>query len=333
MIIFFHGTEDDDTKPENWMSGLSRLLSERFNESVLVIPGVASGQQAEYADRALDFIQATGHKATRSGWHMVRTQDQTNPSLDAAMQAMNRDGFFSSSSEIALNIPQGIEWRVLQQKIPAFRDMGSETYKSALGIKPRITAATCAALNYVRRGGDRPVRIIGHSRGGISAIGTHNLLSKFGVFPTTLTLDPCHGVSVFGTGVKDYYTKAWYGTVVNIPAKKSVGFDSNPFVSREPIVAAANSVAQITSYPAVEEVKHGHMGKLVQFEQNKEAQRRTFRQRIDAYIAGLPRGTTMDVAIANFFDTFGKNRPDQALIYTNVWITCTQNGALRDQSV
>ena len=192
----------------------------------------------------------------------------------------------------AIKVSPGQEKETIERLIA---NQKGEASRSAHGIKFRAAIAACCALYYYRRISTpqlRPIRIIGHSRGGATAIALHNLLTSYGIpCNHTLTLDPCHGASAamergaaIGTivpivgnivgaliggaigaesGYKDYYHKVWTGTVHNIPCYKEVGDMAVSYTGRPPITVGTDGNAAVTNHaPKLPNIKHGHMGKL-----------------------------------------------------------------------
>jgi hypothetical protein len=159
----------------------------------------------------------------------------------------------------------------------------------AIGIKTRAAfAALCGRAYWQTCAPDllRPIRIIGHSRGGSAAIATHNVLRHFGItYVRTLTLDPCHGVKKIGA--KDYTHTVWSGVVHNIPVVKEVGIGTTWFeyTLRPPISQGEGADVDTTviNHGHLATIEHGHMGKLTTFK--KPGKLDSLRGRADAILA------------------------------------------------
>lgn len=279
MILLFHGTGDHNGKDENWMKWVAEIMR-HHGETVICVAGVASDQQDEiyrellplYTNLQLPSVNPTPRVANAS---LHAALESAGGELVRALQ-VNANGEEQASSDLILH--------KRQEKGP-----------TTSGIKIRVALASLAALAYWRRTPShnrRPIRIIGHSRGGCVAIGVHNVLTYFGIpCDRTLTLDPCHGInkdlglrimlSLMGaipvmpfipSIQKSYFHKVWGGTLQNIPARKGVGKDWAGFaVYRPPITVGHGGVANVTNHPTMQRVKHGHMGKLQRLNGNEAA--------------------------------------------------------------
>lgn len=289
MIILLHGTGDDDSKAENWMPWVAKIM-EKHGEKALTIPGVASEQYRQVGANALAFLTKVGNaNQGRAANH--------GHGVAAHIAALNDagDGEYRTVSRVA----PGQERTVLDGLI---RNQQGEVERSAHGIKFRAAVAALCALYYYRRTPNnqlRPIRIIGHSRGGATAVALHNILTYYGIPCThTLTLDPCHGlgkvnkgamigsiVPLVGTaigaligaavGEKDYYSQIWEGQIHNIPCKKEVGNLKVTYTYRPPITVGAGGHAVVANHdPKLPHIKHGHMGKLVGLAEDEKAAKR-----------------------------------------------------------
>ena len=321
MLIFLHGTGDDCSKPDNWMAAVARIMREKFGEIVLVLPGVNSGQNGLIGTRTQECLDAID--AAKVAWtRRPATPKPDVAGLTAALAGGRRASSmlrWTASNEVPDDIPAGQE-RAVAQRIAA--NLRSESGLSAIGVKPRMSFAACCALAYYRAGGPNPIRIIGHSRGGASAVGAHNLISSFGVpCDHTLTLDPCHGLH---NGLKDYYTKIWLGHLENMPCKKGVAFDwIESATERPPITQMPGASVTQHTVDELAKIKHGHMGKLKSMPggADKESARTRLRGEIDIYISGLFTGTAVSVLeqfFAKFADTDGEVGADRAKILERV---------------
>ena len=255
-----HGTGDDDKKSENWMRWIPDI-AQQHNDMALVLPGVASSQAEDVGQRGIDFLARL--KTTMGSNAPARrglTKDTAHDGLLAAiteaggneLPPCTQTEFASGTSTIATTE------RFLD---PIIANARPEKQRSALGIKYRIAVAGAVVACYVRTlPSARPIRIIGHSRGGAAAVGLHNLLTLWNInCSRTLTLDPCHGQDIVGNA-KDYYTKVWKGTLRNIPCESNVGDSMFDLTRRPPIAAGGN--ADVTNEDKLPNIKHGHMGKM-----------------------------------------------------------------------
>lgn len=285
VILFFHGTSDDCTKPENWMPSVADLMR-RNGETCLVIPGVASSQQNEVGPRGVDFIFSIMERTNTEGG-LTALAPSTNAGLKSALVTAGRE------MDVAREIGNGgfEKYNDAFEKILTSKDEhGDEDYKWAWGIKARAAVGGLCGIAYYKYIGERhrrPIRIVGHSRGACAAVGAHNLLSYWGIPCTTLTLDACHGVARFTQ--KDYWQKIWAGRLHFIKAKKSVGLNFNPLVSRPNITGIAPGAT--TGGEVLTQIKHGHMGKYLSFSGgDKASQRALFAAKLMRVSASIPTG-------------------------------------------
>lgn len=261
MIILLHGTGDDDSKPENWMRWVHQIAEDHY-QFCLTLPGVHSDQHGELADRALLFMDqlaltfpgaGAGRSISRAG-APYPLYSAIHDSSGSELPPCSDQSFVQATASIDAA-------RALIRELGAHA-RAETSGTSAKGIKLRVALAGICAVTYVRHVKDPfPIRIIGHSRGGATAVGLHNLLTLWNLnLQKTLLLDPCHGQSIVGSA-KDYYTKIWKGRLVNIPCVKTVG-DTIDVTRRPPIEAGEGADnPSITNHPRLEEIKHGHMGK------------------------------------------------------------------------
>jgi hypothetical protein len=383
MIILFHGTGDDDSKVDNWMRWVADIM--RPETPVLTVNGVASKlggvegpsfmSRFQSGPAALS-VQARNHQEAVNSFfgsmHLHRakgtgglgaTRIMPPPTatpradlagLTAALAACGTKDFTST-------IPSGQEQQVALDTI---KKMRGETFASAIGIKPRMTYAAACALAYYRAGGSHPIRIIGHSRGGSTAIGTHNLLTYYGVpCEYTLSLDPCHGMNAevlhlwLSHNQKEYYTKIWGGTVTNIGATKGVGADwaGRNYLGSEPnrafaldgtrrpdITLGAGCLDSARVYnldKRLKEVKHGHMGKFTHKKriigtgagqvESLDAMAREIREFFKMCI-GLPRADLLRAFfVQSTFDAEASDAADKRFVQQHVMatLTATRGGA------
>mgnify|MGYP006270737343 CR=1 FL=1 len=333
MLILFHGSGDDDLKVENFMPALARLLRERYNEVVLVLPGVGSKQRGQVGDRAKACYRFIKQKAMTDHWPEIHetARPKIPSALSAAIQAaMPR--FSATAYEIpSTYMAWGTEGMEIEKICKAPRSEAYKTSRKAVGVKSRMSLAACCAIAYKRLGGPDPIRIVGHSRGGSSAVGAHNLIAFHGFKSYTLTLDPCHGVNktaVFGR-TKDYYSKVWSGTLINLPVKKGIKVDTLDWIFERPTISmgtGANPETSVTNYPRLNNMRHGNMGKFLTMPKtvnNKREWQNGIEARIDAYIRGLPVGVPLHDALHNFFNQINSSEilvaaSDRAAIVSQV---------------
>lgn len=295
MIILFHGTGDDSSKYENWMRWVDAMMR-KHGETVLTVPGVGSkgkvvlaggGEDSDFPDDdeidvgqnsigpfALEFLSSLGAaeaapprvapKVDRLTGHSAASRNRRDyPALLAALNDAGGDEFPK-----AARVAAGSEETLITELAANKKKDGPAV---GTGIKYRAAVASICAVAYHRRiRTRRPVRIIGHSRGGSTAVAVHNILTYHGIECSTLTLDPCHGkAKVFE---KDYYRRVWAGSLVNIPNEKNVKFDHLPdiFMCRPAITVGKGGSATVSPLPRTKHIKHGHMGKIRGF---KEAEK------------------------------------------------------------
>ena len=382
MIILFHGTGDDDSKVDNWMRWVADIM--RPETPVITVNGIAS-KLGGVATSKFSFLKfGAAPTSAASGVHreavnsffdlMKRHKDRGTggfgparitpaptaapradlPGLTAALAACGTKDFTSI-------IPAGQEQQVALDTIDKMR---VETFASAIGIKPRMTYAAACALAYYRAGGSHPIRIIGHSRGGSTAIGTHNLLTYYGVpCEYTLSLDPCHGMNAealhlwLSHNQKEYYTKIWSGTVTNIGATKGVGADwagrnylgseeNRAFAldgTRRPDITLGNgcldSARVYNLDKRLKQVKHGHMGKFTHKTriigegpgqvESLEVMAREIREFFKMCI-GMPRADVLRAFfVQSSFDAEAADAADKRFIQQHVLatLTATRGGA------
>ncbi len=291
MIILLHGTGDDSSKAEHWIPYVADIMKS-YGESVLVVAGCGTGVmdenahdegQSKIAPEALAFIASLKESGCSN----------TNKSL-----GVNANNFRCQGLIDALNAAGGDQFpltamvHVGQEEILIERlkkEKKADGPKVGTGIKYRAAIASICAIAYKRRIKDlRPIRIIGHSRGGSTAVAIHNILTYHGYICSTLTLDPCHGKAKFFE--KDYYKKIWAGELVNLPCNKNVAQDWFPdfLMCRPPITLGSdfNAGAVIRQYIRLMHIKHGHMGKLKDFKKDKEGKgsKIKFKEEIDVWI-------------------------------------------------
>ncbi|MEN9797288.1 MAG: hypothetical protein RL653_984 [Pseudomonadota bacterium] len=288
MIILIHGTGDDDTKDENWIKWVGALMQSK-GEKVLVLPGVSSGQQGELYDRAHAFL--TGLK---EGDELPRRRLAAVDTVPEGLRESLRSAAASDANELRAVIAASKSsmntfrhYEVVMQATKAAQR--HESGRDAIGIKTRAAfAALCGKAYWQTCPPDllRPIRIIGHSRGGSAAIATHNVLRHFGItYVGTLTLDPCHGVKKLFA--KDYTHTVWSGVVNNIPVVKEVGIGTTWFeyTLRPPISIGEGADADtvVNNHGHLATIEHGHMGKLTTFK--KPGKLDSIRGRADAILA------------------------------------------------
>lgn len=285
MIRFFHGTGDDCSKPENWIPTVADAMHKN-GETCLVMPGVASAQQDEVGPRGVEFIFSTMERtATKGG--MTALAPSTGAGLKSALVTAGRE------MDIAREIGNGgfEKYNDAFEKILVSKDAhGEESYKWAWGIKSRAAVGGLCGIAYHKYIAERnrpPIRIVGHNRGACAAVGAHNLHSDWGIPCTVLTLDACHGVARFTQ--KDHWQKIWAGRLQCIKAKKSVGLNVTPLVSRPNIAGVAPRAT--TGGEVLREVKHGHTGKFRSFSgRDKDGQRALFAGKLMQVIRQIPTG-------------------------------------------
>lgn len=319
MIILLHGTGDDSNKPENWMGAVAQLMR-KHREHVLVLPGVGSKDAKEnrLGDYVNEFMESMDEDEYRE------KNNRPSVSSEKALEdALRKDT--GEELDMALKAEAGKEQEVIDSLVKNQR--GEENLSNLFappGIKLRIAIAGLCALAYWRRlplTEQKPIRIIGHSRGGSTAVGLHNFLSYHGIRPKTLTLDPCHGLNKgrhlddsirkllnnygiphlpslyssmvkLATGdVKDYYTKIWMGTLINQPVVDEVA-GMPPGSTIRPEIGQFGS-AKVENKPKLKKIKHGHMGKFKAFSgEGQEAARDRIKNDIEAFLGGVNDGVS-----------------------------------------
>jgi hypothetical protein len=287
MIILLHGTGDDSSKFENWMRWVDAIMR-KHGETVLTVPGVGSkgkvvlsggGEGSEFPDDdeidvgqgsigpgALEFLSSLGDSAAApprpkskvdqlTGYSSAGRNRRDYPKLLDALNGAGGDEF-----PRAARVAAGQEEDLIRQLAENKRKDGPAV---GTGIKYRAAITSICAIAYDRRArGRNPIRMIGHSRGGSTAVAVHNILTYYGLDCSTLTLDPCHGKAKLVE--KDYYRKIWGGKLVNLPNEKNVKFDHLPdvFMCRPAIGVGKGGRAEIVALPRTKHIKHGHMGKI-----------------------------------------------------------------------
>lgn len=329
MIILLHGTGDDSSKWENWIRWVEKLMSAR-GEDVLTVAGVGSkgktvvvGEEEDVDDdeivdhgqdsignTALEFIEriSGGPRPTPSTLDRLtgysgneRTALDTRRALPALLAALNDAG--GDQFPRAAKVPKGGEEGLIRDLVANKKKDGPAL---GTGIKYRAAVASVCAVAYVRRSNQLPVRIIGHSRGGSTAVAIHNILTYHGVYCTTLTLDPCHGKKKFFP--KEYYRKIWSGQLINQPNKKNVGKDWLPdiLMERPLIELGKGGDATVVNLPRTTHIKHGHMGKLRGFSDAEKSSGlpASLGMRIDSWCADSARIPGKQQVLLDFFKTF-----------------------------
>ena len=268
-----HGTGDDDGKDENWMKWVA-VISELHGHPVLIVDGAHSSKQTQVTVKATEFLDRHLSVVVSPPRTMTRVQG-----YEALIEALSgtivghrelgrlNDMFISDTVSKSKAI-----WHIKQLKEGQRRENTFAT-RSAIGIKFRIAvAAVCVGAYWRCHPDPKPVRIIGHSRGGAAAVGLHNFLTSFGIpCENTLTLDPCHGLVDFNGKTKDYYTKIWFGQLYNIPCQQNVADMPEWTMMRPPITKGegASSDCVVFNHEMLREIKHGHMGKLTAIKKPK----------------------------------------------------------------
>lgn len=312
MIILIHGTGDDDRKSENWMPWVASFAN-TFGKKVLTLPGVASSQYSEVADRGLDFIKQLPQPVLSEYSTTRQHGDDVPPDLRAAL------GDLGNEIAQSLGTPHRREADVINELKANQRN---EDGKYATGIKLRIAVAGLCALAYMRRcrgASVNEIRIIGHSRGGAAAVGLHNFLCFHNIKPKyTLTLDPCHGIKTFRN--KPYYHNIWEGRLYNIPCEQEVGDRSFEYTFRPPITG--HGTATVFNFAKLRQIRHGHMGKLrslIGSESEKAISRSGLSNSINYQIfSRRTKPTTFSEAIEALFkfwiDRTAPDYPDKCII-------------------
>lgn len=257
MIILMHGSGDDDSKPEQWMGWFGKTCR-LYGETVLVVPGVGTGESTELLDRVKAFFDTLpkGDPPHSRGIAAGTNKDRLKAlkAADKEIGTVLKKYNFKNEKELVKEL---------------FKKASAKRIKDVAGagasVKFRVAVASLCALAYYRKTPARePIRIVGHSRGGTAALVTHNLLTHYGVpCQHTLLLDPVHGgKKMFGH--KDYYQKAWSGHVVWMTAPRS------SVMASVPIKASSSGDATVIELPKTNSVKHGHMGKFCAFKEKAE---------------------------------------------------------------
>lgn len=266
MIILIHGTGDDNSKPENWISWVAQIM-EKHGEMTLAIPGVASDEQNLLGVHVSQFFMKLGQGPV----HRRTSEANIAKACPGLVRALRTAG---GELARAINVPAGQEEKIANYLIANKREEGGVTTS---GIKIRVALIGLCAVAYYRRcppAQFQPIRIIGHSRGGSVAVGVHNLLSSYGIpCNYTLTLDPCHGLKK-PRNQKEYFHKIWAGSLINVPVVKGVGKNWAGFAVFRPPITTNNGVAHVTNHPKLKKIKHGHMGKLQSLPDGQKAQMR-----------------------------------------------------------
>ena len=309
MIVLLHGTGDDNTKPEQWMQWAQKVL-EFHGEKVLNLPGIGSPQYDTIGEISRTFIAALGTR--RNPGFSLSGFQAADPKLKAAISGAGREIL-----EVARLTPFQEEAAVERMASDdKKRRMGADG-KLAEGIKLRAALGALCSMAYYHRTPDaRPLRVIGHSRGASAAMALHNLLCVMGFrVEKTLLLDPVHGIRK--PVHKDYYKTVFQGTVTNLPAKiKSATFADQPITSGGP-------AANLTVYPKLQKLKHGHMGKFLAFkEENKKTGRADIKQRLEGYVQRLNVNETVHKNLHGLFRTANPSpTPDQKILFTEIFNT------------
>jgi len=315
------------------MPSVGKIMRKWYGEVVLVVPGVASKQVSSLGSRVNGCLEDIARATKRSN------KQTTTPLGIAGLTAALAEAS-GSNQEVPQDIRDGEEANLA---LDVIRRSRKEAFTSARGIKPRMSAAACCAIRYYRQGGERPIRIIGHSRGGAAAVGCHNIITSYGVpCNYTLTLDPCHGVR---NGLVDYYHKTWAGNLENIPAAKAVGVNSarwlfTSVVERPAITAGAGATGTITNHPAITNMQHGHMGKLTRFkgsDAEKSEQRKAYAQKVMAWLMKPQPAKPAAEVLVDFFrefaNTAGTDGAERELINQRVVHALTGGGTVGTEPI
>lgn len=330
MLIFLHGSGDDDLKPENWMPLVASIM-EFHGDLAVVLPGVGSEDRNNVKAKAVEFIHRLKQRWIRLGspapgkLTCLASGSLHNALNSGSNQAILRNFRGSLNFEKGEKLINGLE----QESEKLFFGKGESL--SGNGIKLRATAAAfCAVLyeGYIPAQHRTPLRIIGHSRGGSAAISTHNLCNYWGIVPKTLSLDPCHGVVSLRSNKLHWHT-VWGGTVYNIPVVKQVAGMPAGTTKRPPITAHADGNAQVTNHALLPDIKHGHMGKFRSFEENeKNAGRATMKSQMQLFqmrvaSEALARTKTAAQHLQEAYDAYGQKTNDRDIIWQHVISTLT----------
>ncbi len=265
MLIMIHGTGDDSTKTENWIRWVAELeMSD--DKHVLVLPGVGSSMQGQLIDIGNDFLSSflTRFPEQKRQLPSLPRIQRLDQSIRAATSARSEFGPI-------VNLNSGSDLQIVLTQIKdKFIARGKENGLTAIGIKSRAAVAALCAVAYYTHLDEEPeiIRLIGHSRGGSAVIAAHNLLRFHGLSKVkTLALDPCHGVKKFGA--KEYTHVIYSGTVTSIPVVKEVGTGHTTlmYTLRQPITIGPGADPSALCYntPKLQQIEHGHMGKLERF--------------------------------------------------------------------
>lgn len=331
MIIFIHGTGDDDSKPENWMPAAARIM-EQYGEICLVLPGVASGEQSQIVSKSTECLSKVELAWRANGSHNNPTTLAGIAALETALHAAGRE---VQHVLVRLNASIG-------DTLEEMNYIGSEQRaegglrQGSIGIKPRAAlGALCASAYYRYTPADRrrPIRIVGHSRGGSAAVAMHNILTYWGIpCNHTLTLDPCHGATKLGQ--KTYFHRVWGGSLVNIPAKKGVGIDWASFhVYRPSITVGEGGSASINELDLLRKIKHGHMGKLRSFSgSGKAAGRAALQTAIEPTITTRQRNPNLHLQalLENHANPAAAEADDRLAVWGELISTLNPGGRVTD---
>lgn len=317
MIILLHGTGDDSSKEENWIRWVE-VIMKTHGETVLTVAGVGSKSpdvsddsvedvgQNSIGPQALAFIEALGESVPKKVPKVDRilgmsSSQRNRYDYPKLLKALNEAG--GKQFPKAAKVSAGQEEELIRELLAKKKKDGPAI---GTGIKYRAAVASICAIAYSRRvRNPKPIRILGHSRGGSTAVAVHNILTYHGLDCDTLTLDPCHGkAKIFGN--KDYYRKIWAGKLTNLPNKKNVKFDHMPdiFMCRPAITKGKGGCAEPINLPKLPKIKHGHMGKLRGFkEAEKESGRKELGRQIELWLA-TNNYNNPQTHLLKFFSTF-----------------------------
>ena len=330
MIILCHGTGDCGnstelengtlTKTELWIPWAQKIFI-RNDVPVLVVPGLYSSSPAAFIAETRRFLADVGrHIRPQARATAVVGGDAlfaelsnagTMKEVSNAIEAFGRHLTLVQISLLAVRLLEG------RAGYGNGRWGGTAYFKgSAKGIKVRMAVAGLCAYAYLkwdtRANNSLRCRIVGHSRGGTTAMGIHNLISRMtvdGAAPVldrTLLLDPIHGkVKVSARHL--YYTTVWAGTVVDQPVapaqRKGDFFGINWVFNRVEVQARGGN---IHVQQPLQNTKHGHMGKLCRVDGERRAPPRqqqydSMRLALDAHVA-LIRHDTLANQIDSLLD-------------------------------
>jgi hypothetical protein len=324
MLILLHGSGDDDTKPENWMPTVAALM-DFHGDLALTLPGVGSGDRSNLKRYAKTFIRRVKSKWERlgspaAGRFTADPADSLTSALSAGDNLTTLRDFrgklnFSQAEDFVDSLAQKDETGLL-----GMDQLGGNGIKLRAGV-----AAFCAIIyhGYIPEEHATPLRIVGHSRGGSAAISTHNLLSYWGMTPTTLTLDPCHGAKSARANKLHWHT-VWTGTVYNIPVVKEVADMPKGSTKRPPITAHTDGDATVTNHsPKLPTIKHGHMGKLRSFSgSTKESGRAAMKASMDRFLmraaTEASSGYKTQAQHMDELFAFGDPTPDRGVIWRHL---------------